>query len=76
MNDKLYYQQEGSGAIRAWALGAMLEGAGWAVTGIIGFAAIYGLIWLVGQFLPEQSKQAPPPNVTGALVQPLTVETA
>ena len=76
MADKLYYAEDGNAAVRSWALARTLEGAGWGLIAVLGFAAIYGVIWVIGELLPAQSKQAPPPNVTGALVQPLVTDAA
>jgi hypothetical protein len=71
MADKLYYQQEGSEAIRSWALGQMLLGAGYALIGLLAFAAIWIVLLVVSYLLPEESKTAPPPMPTSAIEAPL-----
>ena len=76
MADKLYYAEEGNAAVRSWALARTLEGAGWGLVSVLGFAAIFAIIWVIGELLPAESKQAPAPNVTGAISQTLTTRTA
>ncbi len=76
MSDREYHAEDHGAQLRAWGLARTMEGASWGLAACLGFAAIYGVIWVIGELLPEQSKQAPPPNVTGALIQPLTVGTA
>jgi Intrinsic membrane protein PufX len=76
MADKLFYAEEGNAALRSWALARTLEGAGWGLVSVLGFAAIWAVIWVIGELLPAESKTAPAPNVTGALVQPLVTDAA
>ena len=70
MTDKPYYEEGPSARLRTWVLGQMMRGAGYAALVLVGtglfFYALYGLSLL----LPEESKQAPDPNL-GALEQPL-----
>jgi len=57
--------------IRHWVLGQMLAGAGKAALFVIAIGVVLGAIYLVSLALPEQSKQAPSPQQTGALQMPV-----
>ncbi|NBD29100.1 MAG: hypothetical protein GVY31_03555 [Alphaproteobacteria bacterium] len=61
--------------LRNWILSEMLRGAGYAAVVLVGIGAIIGLIWVVGQFLPEDSKNAPPPMPYSALDAPALAAT-
>jgi hypothetical protein len=49
-------------------LGAMLAGAG-----VLAIGVMLGAIWIVGAFLPEESKQAPSPNSALEIVHHIQV---
>lgn len=72
MSDEHYYEGESPVVrLRVWALGQMVWGAflAGAVLAVIG--AVLMAIWLVGQLLPGQSKQAPSPYGALEIAQPL-----
>jgi hypothetical protein len=58
--------------IRNFVLSEMMRGAGWAALAIAVIVVPLWLIYLLGLFLPEASKTAPPPMPFSALVAPLT----
>ena len=62
--------------LRNWILSEMLRGAGYAAAVLLSVGAIVGVIWIVGQFLPEDSKNAPPPMPYSALQAPVLTATA
>jgi hypothetical protein len=62
MSDNFFDQKPGA-ALRSWALYQMLAGAGWAALFLLAVGAILLAVWGVGLLLPEESKQAPDPNV-------------
>lgn len=53
--------------LRVWALGQMVWGAFLACVGVVAVICFLVAIWVAGEFLPAESKQAPSPYVTGAL---------
>ena len=62
MTDKDFYAEEHPQArLRNWALAQMLRGAFIAGAVLISIGVILMAIWVVGQFLPPESKQAPSP---------------
>lgn len=67
MSDERYYDEGQSPVVRlrVWALGQMVWGAFIAGVGLAAVAALLGVVWLIGQLLPEQSKQMP--SAYGAL---------
>jgi hypothetical protein len=60
MTDK-YFTESGTTALRSWVLWQMLRGMGYAALFVFVIGATLGAIWVVGQFLPEESKTAPSP---------------
>ncbi len=54
-----------------WIGTEMLRGAGYAAAVVVGFGLILTVIWFVGTFLPEESKQSPDPNTWSTLVLPV-----
>jgi hypothetical protein len=72
MSDEHYFEgQSPVIRLRVWALGQMVWGAFLAAVALIGVGAVLLAIWLVGQLLPEQSKQAPSPYGALEIAQPL-----
>ena len=74
MSDEHYYEgQSPIVRLRVWAFGQMMWGAFIAGVGLVAVGAILGVVWLIGQLLPEQSKQMP--SAVGALeiVQPYEI---
>ena len=66
--EKPYYEHADTRVhIRHWVLGQMLSGAGKAALFVIAIGAVLYAIYLVSLILPEESKQAPSPQQTGAL---------
>ena len=61
--------------LRNWVLSEMLRGAGYAAAVLVGIGALVGLIYVVGQFLPADSKNAPPPMPFSALQAPVLTVT-
>ncbi len=59
--------------LRNWVLSEMLRGAGYALAFLLFIGVIYGVIWGIGQFLPDESKNAPPPMPYSAIEMPLGV---
>lgn len=58
--------------LRVWALGQMVWGAFLGGVFLAVIAAFAIAIWVVGQLLPEESKQAPSPYGALEISQPLT----
>ncbi len=70
-HEKPYYEHADTRIhIRHWVLGQMLAGAGKAALFVIAIGAVLGAIYLVSLALPEQSKQAPSPQQSGAIETP------
>ncbi|MGY6548733.1 MAG: RC-LH1 core complex protein PufX [Roseinatronobacter sp.] len=65
-----YIVQTPNARLRNWVLSEMLRGAGYAFAFLAFIGIVYGVIWGVGQFLPEESKNAPPPMPFSALEVP------
>ncbi len=70
MADKLYYQEEGTGALRGWVLQKMLQGAGYAALCLLLLLVTIWVIALLGRLLPEQSRQTPDPTPSSSLSVP------
>jgi Intrinsic membrane protein PufX len=58
-----------------WITLQMLKGAGYAAAVVVGFGLVLTVIWAVGQFLPEESKQSPDPNTWSSLALPMDTAT-
>ena len=58
--------------LRVWALGQMVWGAFMAGFVLVVIAAALGVIWVISQLLPEQSKQMPSPYGALEIVQMVT----
>ncbi|MBN2631085.1 MAG: RC-LH1 core complex protein PufX [Rhodobacteraceae bacterium] len=75
MSDNLYYHEKNPTIhLRTWVLGQMAWGAflaGIVLTGAIVFVVV---LYIIGQFLPEESRKTPDPMPRSSLEQPLTVE--
>jgi hypothetical protein len=71
MSDKPYFHEPNQTIhLRVWALGQMVWGAFLAGVVLVAVIAVLVVIWLAGQFLPEDSKTAPDPNTWSSLVLP------
>lgn len=68
MANEHYFSITRRAQLSTWIAGQMLRGAGWAALVVVGFGVILTAIWLVGTFLPEDSKLAPDPNTWSSLV--------
>ncbi len=66
-----YIQETPSQRLRNWVLSEMLRGAGYAALLLLVIGVSYGIIWGIGQLLPAESKNAPPPMPFSALHTPL-----
>ena len=60
-NGQSYYQTDRRSSIRNFVLWEMMRGAGWAASVIIGIVLLLLSIYVVSLFLPDESKNAPPP---------------
>jgi len=70
MSDDNYYSLSRRATLTAWITGQMLRGAGWAALVVVGFGLVLTTIWLVGTFLPAESRETPDPNTWSSLVLP------
>ncbi len=62
MTDKnVYDEQDHMTRLKLWGLGEMIRGASYAALVFVGILLFVYAIWLVGETLPEESKQAPSP---------------
>ncbi len=62
MSDEHFYEQQSPVVrLRVWALGQMVWGAFIAGGVLLAIGAVIGVIWVVSQFLPAQSKLMPSP---------------
>jgi hypothetical protein len=69
--EKPYYEHADTRAhIRHWVLGQMLSGAGKAALFVIAIGVALTAIYVVSLALPEESKQAPSPQQSGAVEMP------
>jgi hypothetical protein len=73
--DKQYFETDRRGAIRNWVMSEMLRGGGYAAVVLIGIGLLLWVIYLVGLFLPEDSKNAPPPMPYSQLEAPSETRT-
>ncbi len=63
-----YFEEARASGLSRWALGLMLKGAGGALVVVVLVGVALTVVWGIGKFLPEQSKQMPSPY--GALEAP------
>ncbi|GAB1480478.1 hypothetical protein MASR2M74_30560 [Paracoccaceae bacterium] len=71
MSDEHYFEEQSRVVrLRVWALGQMVWGAFLAGAALAVVAVVLLAIWVVGQMLPEESKQAPSPYGALETVQP------
>jgi hypothetical protein len=70
MADENYFSLSRRGQLTSWIAGQMLRGAGYASVLVVGFGLLLTVIWFIGTFLPEASRETPDPNTwdTGMLV--------
>ncbi|WP_103256251.1 RC-LH1 core complex protein PufX [Tabrizicola aquatica] len=70
MSDDNYFSLSRRGQLTAWISGQMLRGAGWAALVVVGFGLVLTAIWVIGTWLPAESRETPDPNTwdTSALV--------
>lgn len=69
MSDKPYYHESETSQLRSWVLSQMMRGAGYAAILVLGLGLFLFALYGIGLLLPEESKQAPSPNL-GSLEQP------
>ncbi len=70
MSDREYWEQDHPVIrLRIWVLGQMIWGAFLAGIFLLVIVAIFVATWVVGEFLPEESKQAPSPYGALEIVQ-------
>ena len=62
--------------LTTWIGAQMLRGAGYAALLVVGFGLVLTVIWIIGTFLPEESRQSPDPNTWSSLVLPGTEASA
>lgn len=70
-----YIQESPTQRLRNWVLSEMMRGAGYALAFLLAIGVIYGVIWGVGQLLPSESKNAPPPMPYSSLIAPMQAAT-
>ena len=68
-DEQLYEGQSHIIRLRVWALGQMVWGAFIAGAVLVAIGAVLGVIWVISQLLPEQSKQMPSPYGALEIVQ-------
>ena len=73
-DEHLYEGQSPVVRLRVWALGQMVWGAFIAGVGVAIVGGVLLAVWVIGQLLPEASKQAPSPYGALEIAQPLTPE--
>ena len=62
MSDKAYYHEPNETIhLRVWALGQMVWGAFLAGAGLMAIIVVLAVIYFIGTFLPEESRQTPSP---------------
>ena len=66
-----YIEQSPRARLRGWVLSEMMRGAGYAFVFLLALILIYSVLWGVGQFLPEERLNTPPPMPFSALEAPL-----
>lgn len=71
-----YIQESPSARLRNWVLSEMMRGAGYAALLLLVIGIGYAIIWGIGQLLPAESKNAPPPMPYSAYEAPLDWATA
>lgn len=70
MSEDNYFSISRKAQLTSWITGQMLRGAGWAALVVVGFGLTLTVIWLVGTFLPAESRETPDPNTWSSLVLP------
>lgn len=68
-----YIQETPTARLRNWVLSEMMRGAGYALMFLVAIGVFYAIVWGIGQLLPAESKNAPPPMPYSALIAPLNV---
>lgn len=70
MSDDYFGTPSRRAHLSTWIGTEMLRGAGYGAAVVVGFGLILTVIWFVGTFLPEESKQSPDPNTWSSLELP------
>ncbi len=70
MADDDYFTLSRRAQLTNFVAGQMLRGAGWAALVVVGFGLVFAVIYLVGSFLPPESRETPDPNTWSSLVLP------
>ena len=76
MADNDYFSLSRKAQLNSWIAGQMLRGAGWAALLVVGFGLVFAVIYVVGTFLPAESRETPDPNTWSSLVLPADEATA
>jgi|LFIK01.1.fsa_nt_gi hypothetical protein len=66
-----YIQETKTQRLRNWVLSEMLRGAGYAFIFLAIIGVGYGILWGIGQLLPDERLNAPPPMPFSAIHAPL-----
>lgn len=74
-NERYIEEQSPLVRLRIWAFGQMAWGAFMAAAGLVIVGTVLLVIWAVGQFLPEESKQAPSPY-SSIIIAPMAADIA
>jgi hypothetical protein len=61
MSDE-YFREGRTTSLVYWGLGQMMKGAGMAAAFVIAIGLALWVLYAVGLFLPEESRQTPDPN--------------
>ena len=72
MHDNYFQQPNRRSAIRDYIFLQMMKGGLYAAVVFFGILLLIGLLYLVGELLPEESKLAPPPMPYSQIVVPGT----
>ena len=62
MSDDDYFTLSRRAQLTNFVMGQMLRGAGWAALVVVGFGLVFAVIYAVGTYLPEESRETPDPN--------------
>ncbi len=71
-----YIQETRTQRLRNWVMAEMLRGAGYALAFLLFIGVTYLVIWGIGQFMPDERLNAPPPMPYSALEAPLVTDKA
>ena len=72
MSDNYFNEPHKTSALRSWVMWQMLRGMGWAALFVVALGVMYGVVWGIGQMLPDASKEAASPYGALEISSPLT----